>query len=53
MARIQSRNSAKGRAVEIWQLTLVERLKTAHRASLAELDAPYTTLQRRVFRSER
>ena len=30
----------------------VERLKTAHRASLAELDTLFATLQHRAFRGE-
>lgn len=30
----------------------VERVKTAHRASLAELDALFATLQHRAFRGE-
>ena len=34
------------------RVTAVERLKTAHRASLAELDALFATLQHRAFRGE-
>lgn len=34
------------------QATAVEKLKTAHRASLAELDALFATLQHRAFRGE-
>jgi len=34
------------------QLTAVEKLKTAQRASLAELDALFATLQHRAFRGE-
>ncbi|MBI2801422.1 MAG: restriction endonuclease subunit S [Gammaproteobacteria bacterium] len=34
------------------QVTAVEALKTAHRASLAELDALFATLQHRAFRGE-
>jgi len=34
------------------RLTAVETLKTAHRASLAELDALFATLQHRAFRGE-
>jgi type I restriction enzyme S subunit len=34
------------------QVTAVERLKTAHRTSLAELDALFATLQHRAFRGE-
>ena len=34
------------------RLTAVERMKTAHRASLAELDALFATLQHRAFRGE-
>lgn len=30
-----------------------EKLKTAQRASLAELDAPFAALQHRVFREDR
>lgn len=30
----------------------VEKLKTAQRTSLAELDAPFATLQHRAFRGE-
>ncbi len=43
---------------EEWQrefarrVTAVERLKTAHRAALAELDALFATLQHRAFRGE-
>lgn len=32
--------------------TVVEKLKTAQRASLAELDALFATLQHRAFRGE-
>jgi type I restriction enzyme S subunit len=34
------------------RVTAVEALKTAHRASLAELDALFATLQHRAFRGE-
>lgn len=34
------------------RVTAVERLKTVHRASLAELDALFATLQHRAFRGE-
>jgi type I restriction enzyme S subunit len=34
------------------RVTAVERLKTAHRASLAELDALFASLQHRAFRGE-
>jgi type I restriction enzyme S subunit len=34
------------------RVTAVEKLKTAHRASLAELDALFATLQHRAFREE-
>jgi len=34
------------------RVTAVERLKTAHRAALAELDALFATLQHRAFRGE-
>ncbi len=34
------------------RVTAVERMKTAHRASLAELDALFATLQHRAFRGE-
>ena len=34
------------------RVTAVEKLKTAHRASLAELDALFATLQHRAFRGE-
>jgi type I restriction enzyme S subunit len=34
------------------RITAVETLKTAHRASLAELDALFATLQHRAFRGE-
>ena len=34
------------------RVTAVERLKTAHRASLIELDALFATLQHRAFRGE-
>ena len=34
------------------RVTAVEQLKTAHRASLAELDALFATLQHRAFRGE-
>ena len=34
------------------RVAAVERLKTAHRASLAELDALFATLQHRAFRGE-
>ena len=34
------------------RVTAVETLKTAHRASLAELDAFFATLQHRAFRGE-
>lgn len=34
------------------RVAAVEALKTAHRASLAELDALFTTLQHRAFRGE-
>ncbi len=34
------------------RVTAVERMKTAHRASRAELDALFATLQHRAFRSE-
>lgn len=34
------------------RVTAVERLKTAHRASLAELDALFATLQHRAFKGE-
>ena len=33
-------------------VTAVETLKTAHRASLAELDALFATLQHRAFRGQ-
>ena len=36
----------------IEQITAVEKLKTAQRASLAELDALFATLQHRAFRGE-
>ncbi len=34
------------------RVTAVERLKTAHRASLAELAALFATLQHRAFKGE-
>ncbi|MGI8431064.1 MAG: restriction endonuclease subunit S [Chthoniobacterales bacterium] len=34
------------------RVTAVERMKTAHRASMAELDALFATLQHRAFRGE-
>ena len=34
------------------RVTAVETMKTAHRASLAELDALFATLQHRAFRGE-
>ena len=34
------------------QVTAVEALKTVHRASLAELDALFATLQHRAFRGQ-
>jgi type I restriction enzyme S subunit len=34
------------------RVAAVERLKTAHRASLAQLDALFATLQYRAFRGE-
>jgi len=34
------------------RVTAVEKLKSAHRASLAELDALFTTLRHRAFRGE-
>ena len=34
------------------RVTAVEKLKTAQRASLAELDALFATLQHRAFRGE-
>lgn len=33
-------------------LAAIEKLKTAHRASLAELDALFAALQQRAFRGE-
>ena len=44
---IQARNDKFARRV-----TAVEKLKTAHRASLADLDALFATLQNRTFRRE-
>lgn len=35
-----------------WRVTAVEALKTAQRASLAELDALFATLRHRAFRGE-
>jgi len=34
------------------RITAVEKLKTAHRAALAELDALFASLQHRTFRGE-
>jgi type I restriction enzyme S subunit len=34
------------------RVTAVEALKSARRASLAELDAPFATLQHRAFKGE-
>ena len=34
------------------RVTAVEKLKTAHRAHLAELDALFASLQHRAFRGE-
>jgi type I restriction enzyme S subunit len=34
------------------RVTALERLKSAHRASLAELDALFATFQHRAFRGE-
>jgi type I restriction enzyme S subunit len=34
------------------QVVAIEKLKTTHRASLAELDALFASLQHRAFRGE-
>jgi len=51
MNTLRSQSIELLREIDCW-VTVVEKLKTAQRASLAELDALFATLQHRAFRGE-